>query len=84
LIRGLAKVDRTIPILRLDSRIARRYYGIQSWIKFDPSKHDLSRKYQNPDTCRMAILAKQFDRRSDPFTDDARVEAMHWFINKVR
>ena len=77
-------MDRTIPILRVDSRIARRYYGIHSWTKFDPSKHDLSRKYQNPDTCRMAILAKQFDRREDTFTNEAKVNAMYWFINKVR
>jgi len=47
LIRGLAEKvrDLNIPNWRVDSRIARKSFGIECYEEFDPLKHDIMRRY---------------------------------------
>ncbi|KAL2075815.1 hypothetical protein VTL71DRAFT_758 [Oculimacula yallundae] len=71
LYRGLSKVaeeakDDSLPYMRLDSRIARQYYGVLKYIEFDPqnSDHEINR------------------REEDPRTGGYRLSIIDWFIKK--
>lgn len=50
LIRGLAEkvTDLRVPNWRVDSRIARKHFGICCYEAFDPSKHELHRREGHP------------------------------------
>lgn len=84
--RGLAEASDTVPRIR-PPRKARKHYGTRAWDKYDPLRHDLSRRCApapGSSFPRGLYANTRLKSVPDPFKDEKIIEVMDWFIRTVR